>query len=81
MENHRDELPNLNHSGNRAINEILHQIEHNPKWTVGERAWFEALLHYMVDQFMSYEEAVQAAEMRNMRQPDFLGDEIGRYDE
>lgn len=79
MENHRDELPGLTHSGNRAINEILYQVEQNPKWSPAERAWFEALLHYVVDQFMSYEEAMQAMKMTALRNPEFESDAIGRW--
>jgi hypothetical protein len=79
VENHRDELPNLGHSGNRAINEILYQIEENPKWSTAERAWLGALLHCMVDQFMSYEEAMQAMKMDELRNGQFEGDMIGKW--
>ena len=79
MENNRDEFPHLSHSGNRAINEIQWQIDENPRLTMAEREWFRAVLHLVCDQFMSYEEAVQATKMAELRNPQFEGDEIGNW--
>jgi hypothetical protein len=79
--NNRDEFPNLSFSGNRAINEIEWQINHNPNLRKSERAWFGALLRLMCDEFMSYEEAIQSEKMTSVRNPSFGGDMIGSWDD
>lgn len=79
MENNRNQYPHLGFDGNRVLNELTWQIENNPHLSSAEREWFAVIRTLIGQEFMSYEDAIQAAEMRNMRQPDFMGDSIGRW--
>lgn len=81
MENNRDEFPNLGFDGNRVLNEITWQIEHNPLLSEAERAWFGAIRTLMCNEFLSYEDAIKEAEAKANRNPDFSTDEIGRWDD
>lgn len=81
MENNRNQYPNLGHDGNRVLNEITWQIEHNPHLSETERAWFGVIRTLMCNEFLSYEDAIKQAEMSAVRNPAYKGDMIGDWNE
>ena len=76
-ENYRDDYPNLEWDGNRALKELDYQINENPNWSVGERAWFSFLRGAIASSYCSYEDAIKQAEMKGLRNPAYSGDEMG----
>lgn len=78
---YRSHYPHINFSGGQVFKFFEYQLLHNEKLSQADRAWFAAMLTLMRDCLKDYEGAIMEAKMQGLRQPSFLGDEMGNTED